>query len=67
MTIFEQLLILVSVIIGCVSVSALALLVNILVGIANSLVLFKTCAIAAGINKYKSIIKKKKKKHNEMK
>ena len=52
MTIFEQLLILVSVIIGCVSVSALALLVNILVGIANSLVLFKTCAIAAGINKY---------------
>ena len=57
----EQLLILVSVITGCVSVSVLALLVSILAGISSSLVLVKTYAIAAGIKKYKSIIKKKKK------
>ena len=36
------------------------------VGITNSIVGIKVCAIAAGIKKYKLIIKKKKDKHDEI-
>ena len=36
------------------------------VGITNSVVGIKVCAIAAGIKKYKLIIKKKKDKHDEI-
>ena len=56
----ENLLILSSIITGCISFPAFALLVPILVGIANSAVGIKICAITAGIKKHKSIIKKRK-------
>ena len=51
----------VSVVNGCVSVSAFASLVGISVGIARSAVRLNICAITAGTKRYKSIIKKKKK------
>ena len=58
-------LILVSTITGCVSISAFASLVCVPVAITNSAVGIKKCAINAGIKRYKSIVKKKKKKHNK--
>ena len=36
------------------------------VGIASSEVVLKICAITGGIKKYKSIIKKKRKKHDKI-
>ena len=62
----EHLLILVSTVTGRISVSAFASLVCIPVGITSSSVGIKICAITAGIKKYKSIIKKKKKKHDKI-
>ena len=62
----ENLLIFVSTITGCVSISAFASLVCVPVGIASSVVEIKICAITAGIKKYKSIIKEKKKKHDKI-
>ena len=59
----EHLLILASTVTGCASISAFASLVCVLVCITSSAVGIKMCAIAAGIKKYKSIIKKTKKKH----
>ena len=59
----EHLLILVSTITDCVPISAFASLVAIPVGIASSVVGLNICAIT---KKYKSIIKKKKKKHDEI-
>ena len=53
----ENFLILASTITGCVSIS---------IGIASSTIGLKICAITAGIKKYKSIIKKKKKKHDKI-
>ena len=50
---------------GSVPISVFASLVCILVGITNSEVGIKICAITAGIKKYKSITKKKKKKHDK--
>ena len=50
---------------GCVSISALASLVCVPVGITNSAVGINICAITVGIKKYKSIIKEKKKKHDK--
>ena len=47
---------------GCVSISALASLVGILVAIRSSAITIKISVITAGIKKYKSIIKKKKEK-----
>ena len=61
----EHLLILVSRVADCVSVSAFASLVFVLFGITSSAVGLKICAITAGIKKYKSIIKKKKKKYDK--
>ena len=58
----EHLLILVSTVTGCVSSSAFDSLVCVPVGITSSSVGIKICAITAGIKKYKSITKKKKKK-----
>ena len=54
-------LILVSTVTGCVLISAFASLAAIPVGITNSAVGINICGITAGIKKYKSIIKKKKK------
>ena len=59
-------LILVSTVTGCVSISAFASLVAIPVDIMSSAVGIKICAIIAGIKKYKSIIKKKKKKDDKI-
>ena len=61
----EHLLILASAVTGCISISAFALLVFIPIGIMSSTVGIKICAIAARIKKYKSIIKKKKNKHDK--
>ena len=61
-----HLLILVSTGTGCVSISAFASLVCVPVGITSSAVGINICAITAGIKKYKSIIKKKKKKHDKI-
>ena len=62
----EHLLILVSAVTRCISVSAFAYLVGIPIGITSSATGLKICAITARIKKYKSIIKKKKKKHDKL-
>ena len=56
---FEHFILFVSAVIGCFSISAFASLVDGPVGIANSAV---GLTIRAGIRKYKSIIKVKRKK-----
>ena len=60
-----HLLILVATVTGCVSISAFASLVCVPVGITSSAVGLKICAITAGIKKYKSVLKKKKKNHDK--
>ena len=50
-----------STITGCVSISLFASLIGIPTGITSSAIGLKICAITAGIKRYKSIIKKKKK------
>ena len=50
----------------CVSISAFVSLVCVPARIMSSALGIKTCAIATRIKKYKSIIKKKKKNHNEI-
>ena len=62
----EYLLISVSTVTDCVSISALASLVCVAVGITSSAVGIKIYAITAGIKKYKSVIEKKKKKHDKI-
>ena len=62
----ESLLILSSIITGCVSISAFASLVDINLGITSFSVGINIFAIIARIKKYKSIIKKKKKKDNSI-
>ena len=57
----ENLLILASTVTGCISISAFASLVCVPVSITSSASGIYICAITAGIKKYKSIIKKKKK------
>ena len=58
---FEHSLTFISVVRDCVSISAFASLVIISPGIASSAVRLKMSALTAGINKYKSIINKRKK------
>ena len=55
----------VSAITRCVSVSAFASLISIPIGITSFLGL-KICVITARIKKYESIIKKKRKNHDEI-
>ena len=62
----ENLLILASTIAGCVSIYAFASLVCVPAGITSSAIGIKICAIIAGIKKYKSIVKKKKKKNDKI-
>ena len=57
---------LISAVTGCVSISVFASLVGIRIGITSSAVGLKICVITAGIKKYKSKIKKKKKKHDKV-
>ena len=66
LTYIEHFLILASAITGCISISAFAPLIGILIGITNSAIGLKICAITAGIKKYKSIIKKNKNKHDKI-
>ena len=61
----KLLLIFASTVTSCVSISAFASLVCV-PGIISSVVGLKSCAITAGIKKCKSIIKKKKKKHDKI-
>ena len=61
----EHFLILGSTMTGCVSISDFASIVGIPTTIASSAFGLKICAITATIKKYKSIIKKKKKKHDK--
>ena len=62
---FEYFLVSVPAVTGCVSISVFASLVGALVGIVSSAVGLKICAITAGIKKYKSVVKKKRKKHGK--
>ena len=62
----EHLLILISTITGSVSISAFASVVGIPIGITSSTIGLKFCVITVGFKKYKSIIKKKKKKHGKI-
>ena len=62
----QHLLILVSTVTRCISISAFASLVGIPIGIMSSVTGSKICVITAGIKKYISIIKKKKKSHEKI-
>ena len=62
----EHVLILVSTITECISISTFASLIGIRIGITSFSIGSKICAIAAWIKKYKSIIKKKKKKRDKI-
>ena len=62
----EHFLILASTVTGCISTSAFVSLIGIPKGITSSVIALKICAITAGIKKYKSVIKKKKKKHDKI-
>ena len=62
----EHFLILASLISGCVSISVFASLLGCHMRITCSVIGLNICAITAGIKKYKSIIKKKKKKHGKV-
>ena len=66
MNYIEHLLIVIFTITGCVSISAFAFLVGIHIEITNSAVGLKVCAVTAGTRKYKSTIKKKKKRHDKI-
>ena len=61
----EHFLILVSAENTCISIYVVVSLFVILIGITNSATELKIYAITAGIKKYQSIIKKKKKKHDK--
>ena len=62
----EHFLILASTITGSISISAFSSLIGIPIGITISAFGLKNCAIVARIKKYKSIIKKKKNKHDKI-
>ena len=62
----DCLLIVTSAITGCVSISVFTSLAGIPIGFISSAIRLKICAITAGIKKCKSIIKKKKKKHDKI-
>ena len=62
----EHFLILVSVITGYISIYGFASLLGIHTGITSSAISSKVCAITAGIEKHKSIIKEKEKRKRSM-
>ena len=66
MNYIEQLLILISTITGCVSILAFAFVVGMPIGITTSTIAVKICVITTGIKRYKSINKKKRKKHDKI-
>ena len=62
----EHFLILASTITECISISDFDFLIFIPIWSTSSAKVLKTCAIASGIKKNKSIIKRKKKKHDKV-
>ena len=66
MNYIEHLLVSISTVTGCVSISAFVFLVGIPIGITSSAIGLKCCVTTAGIKNYKSIIQKKKKKHDKI-
>ena len=62
----DHLLTVISTINGSVSISAFAFLVGIPIGITSFAIGLKICAITAGVETYKSIIDKEKKKHDKI-
>ena len=61
----EHLLILATVVTRFISIYAFVSLVGIVIGITCSAIGLKICVIIPGIKKYKSVIKRKKKKHDK--
>ena len=66
MNYLDHLIIVISTITGCVSISDFTSLVAIPIGISSSTIGLKICVITTGIEKYKSKIKKKKNKHDRI-
>ena len=62
----ELFLVLASTITGYILISAFTFLIGIPIGIMSSAIGLKICAITQGIKKYKSINKKKKKRHDKI-
>ena len=62
----EHFLNLASTITECISISVFPFLLGIPIGITSSVIGLKICLTAAGNKKYKSTIKKQKKKHNKI-
>ena len=62
----DHLLIVISPLTGCVSISAFASLVEIPIGITSSAIGLKICVITAEIKKHKSINKKNKKENDKI-
>ena len=62
----DNLLTVISTITGSVSISDFAFLVDISIGITSFANGLKICAITAGVETYKSIIDKEKKKHDKI-
>ena len=62
---FEHLPVFVSIVSGCVSISAYTSLVGVPVHTASSAVQLKICAITAGIKSISQLLKKRK-KHNKI-
>ena len=63
---FEHFLVLISAVRGCVSISEFASLVGVTVVIASSAVVLNTCELAKGFKNWKSVVKKKRKKHDKI-
>ena len=61
----KDFLFLASAITGCISISSFASLISSPIRVTDSIKGLKTCAMAAGIKRYKSIVKKKKNKHDK--
>ena len=57
---FDLFLTLASAVTRCISISVSAFMLSIPIGITSSAIALKTCSIAAGIKKYKSIIRERK-------
>ena len=62
----DNFLILASVVTGCISISSFVSLLGIPIGITSFAIGLKICATVAGITKHKTIIQKKKKKHEKI-
>ena len=62
----DHLVITISAITGCVSISAFTSLVGITIGVISSAIKLKICVITSEIKRKKSIITKKRKKHDKI-